>query len=77
MSEIDSSLLLTNEDRAGGYSITADGRHNISLLRWSQPVTWFSSAVTEETLRAFLEMLKACERSAKGDNVNVSVIKTE
>lgn len=49
MSEIDSSLLLTNEDRAGGYSIVTDGRHNISLLRWSEPVAWFSAMLSEET----------------------------
>ena len=59
MTEIDSSLLLTSEGRAGGFSITADGRHNISLLRWSQPVAWFSAMLSEETIRAFVELIKS------------------
>ncbi|MBA7690959.1 hypothetical protein ES703_99495 [subsurface metagenome] len=48
------SLLLSSEDKADGFSILRDNRHNITLLKWSKPVAWFSAAVTEETLRAFL-----------------------
>jgi len=59
VTEIDSSLMLTNEDRAGGFSIAADGCHNISLLRWSKPVAWFSAMLSEETIRAFLELIKS------------------
>jgi len=58
VTEIDSSLPLANEDRAGGFSITADGRHNISLLRWSKPVAWFSAMLSEETIRVFLELIR-------------------
>jgi len=58
VTEIDSSLPLTNEDRASGFSITADGRHNISLLRWNKPVAWFSAMLSKETIRAFLELIK-------------------
>ena len=59
MTEIDSSLMLTSADRAGGYSIAADERHSISLLRWSQPVAWFSAMLSEKTIRAFLELIKS------------------
>ncbi len=59
MTEIDSSLLLTSEGRAGGFSITADGRHNISLLRWSESIAWFSAMLSEETIRAFVELIKS------------------
>ena len=59
MTEIDFSLPLTSEDKASGFSITADGRHNISLLRWSQPVAWFSAMLSKETIRAFLELIKS------------------
>lgn len=52
------SLLLRSEDRASGFSITADGRHNISLLRWSEPVAWFRAIMSEETIRAFVELIK-------------------
>ena len=68
MTEIDSSLSLTNEDRAGGYSIVADERHNISLLRWSQPVAWFSAMLSEETIRAFLELIKSLTPDRKERN---------
>jgi len=60
------SLLPTSEDRANGFSIVADDRHNTTLLKWGKRVAWFSAAVTEETLRAFLELVKDSERSAKG-----------
>ena len=59
MSEIESSLMLTSTDRASGYSVVADERHNISLLRWNKPVAWFSAAMSGETLRAFLELIKS------------------
>ena len=58
--------LLTNEDRANGFSIVADDHHNITLLQWGKLVAWFSAAVTtEEVLRGFLELMKHCERSAR------------
>ena len=59
-------MLLVSEDRVDGFSIVADDRGNTTLLRWDKRVAWFSAAVSEETLTAFLELVKACERSAKG-----------
>ena len=61
------SLLLTSEDRVDGFSIVADDRHNITLLKWGKPVAWFSVAVSREVMREFLKLVKDCERSAKGD----------
>ena len=60
------SLLLTSKDGVDGFSIVADDHRNTTLLKWDKPVAWFSAAVTEETVRMFLELVKACERSAKG-----------
>ncbi len=60
------SLRLTSEDRANGFSIVADARHNTTLLKQGKPIAWFSEAVTEEVLREFLELMKDRERSAKG-----------
>ena len=57
--------LLTNEDRANGFSIVADDHHNITLLQWGKPVAWFSSAVPGEVLRQFLELIKVCERNTQ------------
>jgi len=62
----DGSLLLTSKDRADGFSIVAGDCHNITLLKRGKSVAWFSAAVTEETLKGFLELVKDCERSAKG-----------
>jgi len=53
------SLLLTSKDRVDGFSITANGRGNTTLLRWSKPVAWFSTMLSEETIRAFLELIKS------------------
>ena len=59
------SLLLTSKDGVDDFSIMADDRHNTTLLKRGKRVAWFSAAVTEETLRAFLELMKDCERSVK------------
>jgi len=50
------SLLLTNEDRANGFSIVTDDHHNTTLLKQGKPVAWFSAAVTGEVLKGFLEL---------------------
>ena len=68
MSEIDSSLMLTSKDRVDGFSIVVDDRHNISLLRWSQPVAWFSAIMSEETIRAFVELIKFSTPDKEGRN---------
>ena len=62
----DVSSLLTDDDRANGFSIRANDDHNITLLKWSKPVAWFSAAISGEVLKGFLELMKDCERSAKG-----------
>jgi len=58
--------LLTDDDRANGFSIRANDDHNITLLKWSKPVAWFSAAISEEVKKEFLELIKDCERSVKG-----------
>ncbi len=62
------SLRLTSEDRANGFSIVTDDRHNTMLLKQGKPVAWFSAAVNVngEVLRGFLGLVKDCERRAKG-----------
>jgi len=44
--ERNDSLLLTSEDKANGFSIVADSHHNITVLKWSNRVAWFSAVVT-------------------------------
>lgn len=50
--------LLASTDNADGFTITADECHNISLLRLSRPVAWFSAMLSGETIGAFVELLK-------------------
>jgi len=50
------AFLLSNEEKADGFSIVCDSRDDIALLKWSKPVAWFSAEVTEETLTAFVAM---------------------
>ena len=64
----DDFLLLSSKDRANGLSIVADDRHNITLFKWGKPTAWFSSAVTGELLREFVELVKDREKSAKEGN---------
>ncbi|MDO9579171.1 MAG: hypothetical protein Q7J06_01175 [Bacteroidales bacterium] len=54
-------LLLSSEDKGNGFSIVADNRHNITLSKWSKPVAWFSAALSEETLKAFVVLVKGYE----------------
>jgi len=58
--------LLSSEDKADGFSVVTDGRHNIILLKRGKSVAWFSAVVTEEVVRSFLEMMKDCDRNTKG-----------
>ena len=53
---------LTTEDRANGFSIVADDRHNMTLLKWGKPVAWFSAVLPREALSQLLELIKFCER---------------
>jgi len=57
------NALLTSEDRANGFSIVTDESNNITLLKWSKPIAWFSAVVTEEVVVAFLKLIKDSERS--------------
>ena len=52
--------ILTDKDRANGFSIVADDCHNMTLLKWGKPVAWFSAVVPGEVLRQFLELIKVC-----------------
>ena len=61
------NLFLSPDDKAGGFSVVTDDGSNTTLLKWGKPVAWFSAAVSGEVLRVFLELIKECERSAKGD----------
>ncbi len=67
----DDSLLLTSEDRANGFSIVAENRHNITLLKQGKQVAWFSAAVSRKVLKEFVQLVKYCERNAKGNNAYV------
>jgi hypothetical protein len=55
----DDCTLLTSEEKADGFSIHADNRQNITLLRWGKPVAWFSARITREVLIGFLGLIKA------------------
>lgn len=65
--EIDGSdpLLLMSEDRANGFSIVADGRRNITLLRCGKPVAWFSAMLDEKVIKVFIELVKTCGEACK------------
>ncbi len=47
---------------ADGFSIAADDYNNITLLKWNKSIAWFSVAVSEETLREFIKLVKDCEK---------------
>ncbi len=60
------SLLLSSKDKVDGLYILTDKDLNITLLRGGRPVAWFSAMMTEERLKAFLEVMKDFERSDNG-----------
>ncbi len=61
---------LTTEDRTNGFSIVADDRRNMTLLKWGKPVAWFSAVVPGEALRQFLELIKVCEKNTQVTKVS-------
>ena len=51
--------LLTNDERAIGFSIVVDQHDNTRLLIWGNTVASFSSTVAStEVIRGFLELIK-------------------
>ena len=61
------SLLLSSKDKVDGFYIVTDKGHDITLLRWGQTIGLVCSAmITEEGLKAFLEVMKDFERSDNG-----------
>jgi len=60
------AFLLSNEDKETGFSMAHDSCHNITLLREGSPVAWFSAAVNEDVLRAFLKLIRDREGNIKG-----------
>lgn len=58
------SSVLTDEDRADGFSIKDDDR-KVVLLRCSKPIAWFSTAISVETMRATVELIRACEETGQ------------
>lgn len=54
-------LSLSSEERADGFSVVTGDGNNITLLRWSKPIARFSAALSEETVKVFIRLLKACE----------------
>jgi len=57
--------LLTTEDRANGFAMVVDDRHNITLSKWGKPFAWFSAAVCGEVMRAVLEIMRSREKEAQ------------
>ena len=54
-------LSLSIKDRTDGFSVMTDDGNNITLLRWSKPIAWFSAALSEEAVKVFIRLIKACE----------------
>jgi len=48
--------LLTNEDRAAGFTLQEDD-HNVYVLQHGHQVAVFSIFMTRESLRAFLDLI--------------------
>lgn len=59
------SLLLSSEDGANGFSVAIDNQDNITLLRWDKEIAWFSVALSKETVKQFVELVKYYERSGQ------------
>jgi hypothetical protein len=66
--EIDGSapLFAMGEERANGFSIVADGRRNITLLKRGKLVAWFSAMLDEKVIKVFIELVKTCESQTNG-----------
>jgi PleD family two-component response regulator len=59
--------ILTDEDRAKGYSIASHGG-SVMLLKWKKPIAWFSAAISVETMRAMIELIRACEEHGRAQS---------
>lgn len=56
-----SYLFLSSEDRANGFAIETDERNNITLLRGSKQLDQFSRALSKETVKVFVRLVRDYE----------------
>ncbi len=56
-----SYLFLSSEDRANGFAIETDERNNITLLRGSKQLAQFSRALSKETVKVFVRLVRDYE----------------
>jgi hypothetical protein len=59
--------ILTDEDRAKGYSI-ASHSGSVMLLKWKKPIAWFSAAISAETMRAVVELIRSYEEHGRAQS---------
>ena len=58
------SLLLSEDERAVGFSIVADSQNNIILLKNNNRIAWFSKVLSIESLKVSINVIKAYESEA-------------
>jgi len=59
------SSLLTDRDRASGFSVQSSDGRSIALLKGGKSVAWFSAAVSAEMVRAMARLIASREEAAK------------
>lgn len=55
------SFILGNEEKDNGFSLMTDEYHNKTLLKHDEPVAWFSAAMSTDTIREFIDLMKCCD----------------
>lgn len=59
------NYFLSSQDRVNGYAIETDHYNNITLLKGNEPIARFSRIMSEETVNAFIELIKGYESALK------------
>jgi len=69
--EVDNLSLLSEGERAEGYSISIDALNNITLLKEGKVIAWFSRLSDIDITQSLIKLIMAAEKLRKGQRFNL------
>jgi len=69
--EVDSLLLLSEEEGADGYSLAIDALNNITLLKEGKVIAWFSRLSDIDITQSLINLIMADEKIRKDERLNL------
>jgi hypothetical protein len=71
--EVDNLSLLSEGERAEGYSISIDALNNITLLKEGKVIAWFSRLSDIDITQSLINLIMVDEKTRKGERFNLKI----